>query len=205
MAKKKSSTRSLTASGRGGKLKVFRTPIGFHDAYVAAPSQKAALEAWGAESNLFAQGIAEQVTEPELMADALERPGEVVKTLRGSAEEQLAAAGRDQRARAKDRPSPRPSPASGRGGKEKPSRPAAKKPRPRPSRAALDQAEQRLKQAEQEHRQALQALREEEEALAARRRQLEQDQARELGKLRAAREKARNSYQGAMTCWAESI
>jgi hypothetical protein len=27
------------------KLKVFRTPIGFHDAYVAAPSRKAALEA----------------------------------------------------------------------------------------------------------------------------------------------------------------
>jgi hypothetical protein len=27
---------------RVAKLKVFRTPIGFHDAYVAAPSQKAA-------------------------------------------------------------------------------------------------------------------------------------------------------------------
>jgi predicted nucleic acid-binding Zn-ribbon protein len=48
---------------RKQKLKVFRTPIGFHDAYVAAPSQKAALEAWGADSNIFAQGIAEQVTE----------------------------------------------------------------------------------------------------------------------------------------------
>ena len=52
---------------RKSKLKVFRTPIGFHDAYVAAPSQKAALEAWGAEGNLFAQGIAEQVIDPELM------------------------------------------------------------------------------------------------------------------------------------------
>ena len=39
------------------KLKVFRTPIGFHDAYVAAPSQKAALEAWGADSNIFAQTL----------------------------------------------------------------------------------------------------------------------------------------------------
>ena len=27
---------------RATKLKVYRTPIGFHDAYVAAPSQKAA-------------------------------------------------------------------------------------------------------------------------------------------------------------------
>ena len=44
-------------------LKVYRTPIGFHDAYVAAPSQKAALAAWGADANLFARGSAEQVTE----------------------------------------------------------------------------------------------------------------------------------------------
>jgi hypothetical protein len=28
------------------ELKVYRTPIGFHDALVAAASQKAALEAW---------------------------------------------------------------------------------------------------------------------------------------------------------------
>ncbi len=32
------------------KLKVFRTPAGFHDAYVAAPSRKAALAAWGADA-----------------------------------------------------------------------------------------------------------------------------------------------------------
>ena len=40
-------------------LKVFRTAAGFHDAYVAAPSRKAALEAWGADVDLFARGIAE--------------------------------------------------------------------------------------------------------------------------------------------------
>ena len=38
---------------RKPKLKVYSTPIGFHDALVAAPSQKAALEAWGAGTNLF--------------------------------------------------------------------------------------------------------------------------------------------------------
>lgn len=48
-------------------LKVFRTPAGFHDAYVAAPSQKAALKAWGSEADLFARGIAEKVTDPKLM------------------------------------------------------------------------------------------------------------------------------------------
>lgn len=40
------------------KLKVFCTPIGFHDAYVAAPSQKAALEVWDtdAKANVPATG-----------------------------------------------------------------------------------------------------------------------------------------------------
>ena len=35
------------------KLNVYRTHIGFDDLIVAAPSQKAALEAWGSSSNLF--------------------------------------------------------------------------------------------------------------------------------------------------------
>ena len=35
------------------KLKVFRTAIGFHDAYVASPSRAAALRAWGADTDLF--------------------------------------------------------------------------------------------------------------------------------------------------------
>ena len=78
------------AKARKQKLKVFRTPIGFHDAYVAAPSQKAALEAWGADSNIFAQGIAEQVTDPKLMEEALANPGKVIKKVRGSADEHFA-------------------------------------------------------------------------------------------------------------------
>src|SRR6187401_1665332 len=72
------------------KLKVFRTPIGFHDAYVAAPSQKAALDAWGADSNIFAQGIAEQVTDPRLMEEPLANPGKVIKRVRGSTDEHFA-------------------------------------------------------------------------------------------------------------------
>ena len=78
-------------------LNVFRTPIGFHDAYVAAPSQKAALEAWGADANLFARGEAEEVTEPKLAKAPLERPGEVVKVLRGTRAQQLAALGKKGR------------------------------------------------------------------------------------------------------------
>lgn len=76
---------------RQQKLKVFRTPIGFHDAYVAAPSRKAALEAWGSDSDLFARGIAEPVTDPELAREPLQNPGQVIRRLRGTEAEQIAA------------------------------------------------------------------------------------------------------------------
>jgi hypothetical protein len=75
------------------KLKVFRTAVGFHDAYVAAPSRKAALAAWGTGKDLFARGAAEEVTDPALTAAPLRQPGEVISILRGTAADQLAALG----------------------------------------------------------------------------------------------------------------
>jgi hypothetical protein len=38
-------------------LKTYQTSLGFYDLAIAAPSMKAALEAWGAGSNLFHQGV----------------------------------------------------------------------------------------------------------------------------------------------------
>jgi hypothetical protein len=38
------------------KLKVFQAPFGFFDTILAAPSQAAALRAWGTHRNLFADG-----------------------------------------------------------------------------------------------------------------------------------------------------
>ena len=64
------------------KLKVYRLPIGFHDAYVAAPSQKAAIEAWGSDKDVFQRKQAELVTDPELAKEPLASPGKVVKRLR---------------------------------------------------------------------------------------------------------------------------
>ena len=43
------------------KLKTFQTSVGFYDLAIAAPSMKAALEAWGAGSNLFHQGVARTI------------------------------------------------------------------------------------------------------------------------------------------------
>lgn len=81
----------MAKAKRKKRLKVFRTPIGFHDAYVAAPSQKAALEAWGAQTDLFSNGSAEVVTDPELTKAPLDRPGTVVKVPRGTKRHHLAA------------------------------------------------------------------------------------------------------------------
>ena len=73
------------------KLKVFRTTIGFHDAYVATPSRAAALRAWGASTDLFAMGAAGAVTDPSLTAAPLAKPGTIIKLSRGSAADHLAA------------------------------------------------------------------------------------------------------------------
>ncbi len=174
------------------KLKVFRTPIGFHDAYVAAPSMKAALEAWGSSTNLFSQGAAELVTDPKLTKAPLARPGEVVRVPRGSEGEHFKALGRtEKRAR---KPSPRPSPASGRGGKKKRGR--------RPSSAAVDRAEKALAKGEARHREALEKLRAEAAAIDKRRRELERkhrgDRERRMQELDEAREK----FRSAMEDWA---
>ena len=186
------------------KLKVFRTPIGFHDAFVAAPSQKAALEAWGAESNLFAAGVAELVTEPALMKAPLARPGEVVRVLRGSADEQIAALAKESGPGRKSGPTPGPS-REREGGKKRPSakREGGKKRAPRPSRQAVDKAEAALAKAAERHRTALDKLRAAEAALQARRRETEQEQRDEREALSAAVDEARERYRAAMAEWAE--
>ena len=176
---------------RKAKLKVFRTPIGFHDAYVAAPSQKAALEAWGADSNLFAQGIAEQVTDPKLMEQALANPGKVIKKVRGSADEHFAeldrAAQRKKAGQAKDD-----------GGTVVELKPKRK---PKPSRDALDAAEEALEKAEKKQRRKLREIDEDVQALERKRRDLKRKHDSERYKLVEELDRARSSYEQAMRDW----
>ena len=61
------------------KLKIYQTSLGFYDLAVAAPSMKAALEAWGAGSNLFHQGFAREADDPKSIAAAMAKPGIIVK------------------------------------------------------------------------------------------------------------------------------
>jgi hypothetical protein len=66
------------------KLKTYQTSLGFYDLAIAAPSMKAALEAWGAGSNLFHQGVAKQSGDPEVVAATMSKPGVVLRRPVGS-------------------------------------------------------------------------------------------------------------------------
>jgi hypothetical protein len=61
------------------KLKTYQTSLGFFDQAIAAPSMKAALEAWGADSNLFHQGAAKESDDPAVIAATMAKPGVVLK------------------------------------------------------------------------------------------------------------------------------
>lgn len=66
------------------KLKVFTTSIEFYDLAIAAPSMKAALEVWGAHSNLFHQNFARGVNDAATVEVAMSHPGVVLKRPVGS-------------------------------------------------------------------------------------------------------------------------
>lgn len=197
---------------RAAKLKVYRTAIGFHDAYVAAPSQKAALQAWGSDHDLFGRGIAEQVTDPALMAEPLEKPGHVVKRLRGTADEQIAALPKDPPRRP---PAPGPLPdqrtadpaskairtarGTGSAARAKAAPPPPKPPRP--SRAQLDEAERAVDAARTKFEAEHAALRARERALADERRDLVRREEAEVARAEQARDHAEAAYQQALAAW----
>jgi hypothetical protein len=66
------------------KLKTYQTSLGFFDLVIAAPSMKAALEAWGADSNLFHQGAAKESDDPDAIEAAMATPGVVLRRPVGS-------------------------------------------------------------------------------------------------------------------------
>src|ERR1700733_3578142 len=66
------------------KLKTYQTSLGFFEQAIAAPSMKAALEAWGADSNLFHQGAAKESDDPDVIAATMAKPGVVLKRPVGS-------------------------------------------------------------------------------------------------------------------------
>lgn len=119
------------------RLKVFTTQSGFYDLAVAAPSQPAALRAWGIRQNLFAEGLAAVATDKTVVKAALAQPGVVLKRPLGT-----------KGAFSEETALPK-------------LKGAAKKAKKRPSaaaRAAVREADEDLARAQQEHEAARRAL-----------------------------------------------
>lgn len=168
------------------KLKVYRTPIGFHDAYVAAPSMKAALKAWGTEKNLFARGAAELVTDPKLTKEPLASPGDVIKRPRGSAAEHRKAAGAAKQ------------PASD--AKSTPERKSAKR-KPPPDRKPLETAQQALSAAREKYDRELADIDDQLTLLQENRLKLAREQETEIDRLEKERSAKEGAYRRALDKW----
>ena len=75
---------AVERSFMAGKLKTYQTSLGFFDLAIAAPSMKAALEAWGADSNLFHQGVAKESDDPDVVSATMAKPGVILRRPVGS-------------------------------------------------------------------------------------------------------------------------
>jgi len=61
------------------QLKTYITNLGFFEMAIAAPSMKAALEAWGMSHNAFQHGFAKQTDDAKIIATTMEKPGVVLR------------------------------------------------------------------------------------------------------------------------------
>ena len=133
------------------KLKVFQTSQGFFDLAIATPSMKAALEAWGASSNLFHQGFAKESEDDSVIAAAMAKPGIVLRRPVGSSAAfrekaelpsaaSLDARPRKEKAKAKKAASAKPSKRDGKSEREAAAK-YAKEERQRDKQRAKEEAE----------------------------------------------------------------
>ena len=170
---------------RAPKLKVFCAPMGFYDALVAAPSQKAALKAWGTTTDLFAAGRASVVEDPELQGLALAKPGEVVKHSRG---DEAAIIREIEEHEPAEKKQPR------KGGK-----PAGQRERRAPpDRSKLEQAERALDDARRELEKRLSEIGRKRLELDAEERTVRLEAETALFELERARDKEHRAYEGAV-------
>ncbi|MEY9594386.1 uncharacterized protein with WD repeat [Bradyrhizobium yuanmingense] len=202
------------------KLKTFQTSLGFFDLAIAAPSMKAALEAWGANSNLFHQGAAKESDDPDVIAAAMKKPGVVLRRPVGSdgsfsehaelpsdlgGDRRSTKAARKSKGHTAKKPSSRPVDKAAarkaalayqreeRRRESERAREEAARQRERERRQqAVDKAEAALDKAEQEHAKRVAAIQAEVEALA-KRSQTEDDRwNKERERLEAALQRARS-------------
>ena len=156
------------------RLKVYRKQMGFAETIVAASSQKAALDVWGARQNLFGEGLASVTDDPAAVEAAVSRPGVVLQRPVG--------AGSAFTQELMGRPEPPSSNPAARAAKPK--------PKPKPDRAALTAAEAALSAFEREAATAVADL-------ERRRKPFDEEAARLARDLDAARSAARRKVEAA--------
>jgi hypothetical protein len=85
-ARKKAQRKELPAGAglMARRLKTYQTSLGFFDLAIAAPSMKAAAEAWGAKTNIFKQGFGKETNDPDIVAATMAKPGVVLRRPVGS-------------------------------------------------------------------------------------------------------------------------
>lgn len=166
------------------KLKTYQTSLGFYDQAVAAPSMKAALDAWGAKSNLFHQGLAKETDDADIVAATMAAPGVVLKRPVGS-EGPFTEHAELPTDLAEDEDKP--------GARSKPKSKAKSKPKKRPAKTANKTAT-KSEIGDQDARKAAAAFAKEEQRRESARRKEEAARARQ----RARREKAVATAQAAL-------
>lgn len=141
------------------RLKVFLAQIGFYDTVVAAPSQVAALRAWGIHQDLFASGQARIATDEAAAQAALEHPETPLRRPVGSND--------PFELQPKGLPKPPVPPRRAAARKPKPTK--ARPARPPADRSKLDAAEAALRDLDERRKAEEAELRREEAALESRR------------------------------------
>ena len=183
------------------KLKVYKTSIGFHDLAVAAPSMKAAAEAWGSDVDIFKRGFAGETDDPKVVKSTMAAPGIVLRRPVGSSgefSEHSALPKGPERRPGAERPTR--SEAAGKSGKkaeDKESRAAARE-NERAAARAREAAASREKEeaaAREKERQRLERERQREEAERERARR---ERERKIARLKADFEKAEARHDAAV-------
>lgn len=184
------------------KLKVFQTRLGFHDAVIATGSRAAALRGWGVRQDLFAQGLATEVTDPDLVAIASAHPDKVLRRPAGSDQPFSPTPPRLSVADLEPEPEAIPAPEEKKATKGAPALRLVGKPAPKPDRTKLTKAEAELKALDREREEdeakfqrELDAIASEEKRLRDRRLIAENDAADRARRLRKRRTEAEENIE----------
>jgi hypothetical protein len=174
------------APAKARKLKVYQAPFGFHESVVAAPSQTAALRAWGSHQNLFAEGLAKVATDAAAVEAALKHPETPLRRAIGSTDAfEIVAASLPKVPRA-EKATP-----------DTKAKHSAPKPKPVPppaDRSALDAAERELRRLEDQRRR-------EEDRFSRRRDELHREQEEARKKYADAKENADQAVEAAQKAY----